>query len=181
MLSSEVDTYSPTTLRSLNAMCKCHGDPLLGSTERKETQGEDGETDEFKDPNGTPGARRDAIDDVNDVFYNAVEYQDLETTIDNLLGLFEGLLLYLTSMQALDDQLLKVVILHLQATMPVSAHADDAGYDVTMPATIILKLEETMKVPLGIAVEAPPGFWINWLPSADQRNFVMESGCRASK
>ncbi|KAJ1801418.1 hypothetical protein LPJ59_000300 [Coemansia sp. RSA 2399] len=55
---------------------------------------------------------------------------------------------------------LNVVILHLNASIPKSAHSDDAGYDMTTPNTITLKARTVMQVPLGIAVEAPTGSFI---------------------
>ncbi|PIA14727.1 Deoxyuridine 5'-triphosphate nucleotidohydrolase, partial [Coemansia reversa NRRL 1564] len=64
----------------------------------------------------------------------------------------------MTSLCETDDQSLRVVILHPRATLPASAHVDDAGYDVMMPGMVVDY--SVCIVPLGIAVEAPPGTYI---------------------
>ncbi|PIA12715.1 DNA/RNA polymerase, partial [Coemansia reversa NRRL 1564] len=89
-----------------------------------------------------------SADDVSagddDVFFDAQEEQTPE--MDDLSESFEKLsLMTINSDQNTDDDELKVVILHPQATLPVSAHEEDAGYDVATPNTMILHPGMTTK------------------------------------
>ncbi|KAJ1733156.1 hypothetical protein LPJ61_001699, partial [Coemansia biformis] len=59
-----------------------------------------------------------------------------EAAIDDLTTEFEQLEIMTIDAQGTgDDDILHVVILHPNATLPKSAHEDDAGYDVMTPNT----------------------------------------------
>lgn len=46
-------------------------------------------------------------------------------------------------------------------TMPVKAHADDAGFDLFAAEAFSLMPGEVVKVPLGVKMALPPGTWGN--------------------
>ncbi|KAJ2098022.1 hypothetical protein GGI09_003524 [Coemansia sp. S100] len=94
------------------------------------------------------------------------EQEEIMTTqedskhIDDLATALSEMKLMVVDTRAAEDMTMCMVVLHPNASSPTLAHGDDAGYDVTLPNTIVLPPYTTTKVPLGIAAEALPGTFI---------------------
>ncbi|KAJ2873459.1 hypothetical protein H4R27_006585, partial [Coemansia aciculifera] len=76
--------------------------------------------------------------------------------LEDLAAALTDMKLMVVDTRTTEDRTMRVVILHPRASLPAPTHADDTGYDVTTPNSVILQPQETTRVPLGIAAEAPP-------------------------
>ncbi|KAJ2748979.1 hypothetical protein GGI19_005885 [Coemansia pectinata] len=80
--------------------------------------------------------------------------------LEDLAAALTDMKLMVVDARTTEDRTMHVVILHPHASLPTPAHVGDAGYDVTTPNSVILRPQETTRVPLGIAVEALPGMFL---------------------
>ncbi|KAJ2821837.1 hypothetical protein FBU31_004777 [Coemansia sp. 'formosensis'] len=81
----------------------------------------------------------------------------VDAKMDGLSVQFSKLQVYAMDLVQKSPQAWQVVLLHPFIKLPASAHDDDAGYDVEMPATVILQPGIMIKELLGLAIEVPEG------------------------
>lgn len=70
---------------------------------------------------------------------------------------------------------LKVKLLCPNAKLPTRAHEGDAGLDLYTPDSIYIK-GETTKIPMGIAVEIPRGYYGRIVPRSSTDNLIIQEG-----
>lgn len=75
--------------------------------------------------------------------------------------------------------ILQTMRLSEDATLPVSAHEDDAGFDICASKTVVLAPQDKYVVPTDIAVNIPPGY-VGFLTSrsgvSSKSDLVVETG-----
>ena len=74
---------------------------------------------------------------------------------------------------------IKVQRLHDDAQLPSRAHSDDAGFDLYSCADVNVPAGELRDIPVGIAIEPPPGFWFRIVGRSStfrQRGLLMVEG-----
>lgn len=74
---------------------------------------------------------------------------------------------------------LKVQRLSGSATLPTRAHPDDAGFDLYASDSVVIEPGELRDIPVGIAVEPPPGYWFRIVGRSStfrQRGLLMIEG-----